>query len=111
VQGNHFTISQDKKSNSLLSLKLQGSLSARDEHILSDQLAFLDDANVKSIELDFSELKHISGAGLKLFLIFLTKTRMKKKGIQAIGLSDDQLALLRLTHLNELIHIINTPPQ
>ena len=101
-----FKISTLKISSDHIKLTLQGSFSASAEPVLKDQAQRAADPSIHIVELDFSELEHIDGSGLMLFLVFLTGLKSSKKTIRASGVDQPRAEWLELTGLGQLMVLV-----
>ena len=106
MHNNPLIITQEIKDLHTGHIKLIGHLSMQAETALKEQAENLGQQNYKTIELDFSDLVTISGAGLKHLEIFLARSKRLGLTISARGITDEINAIFKLTYLNEIMQIL-----
>lgn len=105
----NFTISQqldlpgsDMAGN--VKLYLKGEISSFSKEVFSQQRETLQRTKPDELVLNFSEVEHITGSGLKFLTIFCTQIKLEGTKIEVEALNDHLRAIFQLTKLFHLFH-------
>ena len=100
---NPLSIIHNRSDNKTVSITLIGDLDSEAGTVLAAQKEIISQCDFINLEVEFSQIKAIDGAGLKHLEIFLTQTRRLGIAISAQGLPDEIRSVFVLTKLHELI--------